>query len=237
MWINEFLELMTESTISLGAIDRAYELKDQNLPGKLYKFRAVNDYSISNFENDTVWLCSADKYNDPYECATTWSVQDVMRLHTRTNIDQILDSADLEKYLLPLELEVVRESDDPMVEITKFLIGRDQDITPEKRDEIIAIFSDVSNSLSSKNIPRMTQQTQRGMKICSFSSRLDSVVMWGHYADSHTGFSVEYDVTAWPRNDIRRRILHPVIRLDQIPPTGNVGEELQQSLRRYCCHP
>lgn len=211
MWIDEFLRLMTDSTITLDAIDRAYDLKDRNLPSKLYKFRAVNEYSISNFESNTVWLCSAAKYNDPYECATTWSTQNVMRQQTKSNIDQILKDVKLEKHLSPAELDTVRTSDDPMRELASFLIGRHEGISPEKRDEMIAVLFDVTNDISSQNIPRMNQLMQRGMKLCSFSSRLDSIVMWGHYADSHTGFAMEYDVTAWPVGDIRRRILHPVI--------------------------
>lgn len=97
------------------------------------------------------------------------------------------------------------------MEVTKFLIGRHEDISPAKRDKMIAALFDLSNCISSANIPRMNSLIQRGMKICSFSSRLDSVVMWGHYANSHSGFVMEYDVTTWPPGDIRRRMLHPVI--------------------------
>lgn len=211
MWIDEFLRLMTDSTITLTAIDRAYVLKDRNLPSKLYKFRAVNDHSISNFENDTVWLCSADKYNDPYECATTWSVQDVLREHTKSNIDQILGHVRLEEHLSPAELDIVYTADDPMREVTRLLVGKHEGVSPEKRDKMISALIDVSNNISAENIPRMNRLMQRGTKICSFSSRLDSIVMWGHYANSHTGFAMEYDVTTWPHGDIRRRMLHPVI--------------------------
>lgn len=211
MWIEEFLRLMTDSTITLDAIDRAYALKDRNLPSKLYKFRAINDFSVSNFENDTVWLCAADKFNDPYECATTWSVQDVLREHTKSDINNLIAHAKLEENLSPAELAIVHAADDPMMELTKLLIGRHEDISPEKRDEMITALFDVSNRISADNIPRMNCLIQRGMKICSFSSRLDSVVMWGHYANSHSGFVMEYDVTSWPPGDIRRRILHPVI--------------------------
>ncbi|HXU93708.1 MAG TPA: DUF2971 domain-containing protein [Gallionella sp.] len=211
MWIDEFLTLMSSSTITLDAIERAYELKDKNLPNKLYKFRAINSNSISNFENDTVWLCSADKYNDPYECATTWSTQDVLRQHSKSNIDQLLGHASLEKHLSPMEIDAIKASDDPLVELTKCSIGKHKDISPEKQDELIAALLKTSNDIASENISRMNEFIQQGTKICSFSSRLDSVVMWGHYANSHTGFALEYDITTWPRADIRRRILHPVI--------------------------
>jgi len=211
MWIDEFLELMSGSTISHSAIDMVYALKNRNLSSKLYKFRAVNDYAISNLETDTVWVCSADKYNDPYECATTWCTIDLLRETTKANLDKICEQAELEKHLSPVQLDIVRASHDPMREIATLLIGKEEQISEEDKQKMLSVLFDVSDSISQQSITQMNEFVQRGMKICSFSSRVDSVVMWGHYADSHTGFAIEYDVTTWPMHDIHRRILHPVI--------------------------
>lgn len=49
------------------------------------------------------------------------------------------------------------------------------------------------------------------MKACSFSARNDSTVMWGHYANSHSGFCLEYDLSKWPLGGPHRRMLYPVI--------------------------
>lgn len=57
---------------------------------------------------------------------------------------------------------------------------------------------------------------QKSMKLCSFSSRNDSIVMWGHYASSHTGFCIEYDISKLPKDDIRRIILYPVIYSERL---------------------
>lgn len=211
MWIDEFLKLMTDSTIPQGVIDIAYELKDRNLPDKLYKFRTIGDYAISNLESDTVWLCSADKYNDPYECATTWSTEEVMRQNTKINIDKIIGQVNLGKHLSAIEIDAVRTSSDPMRDLSRILIGKHEDISEVKKEEMISVLIDVSNDISRQNIPRMNEFAQRGMKICSFSARVDSVVMWGHYASSHTGFAIEYDVTSWSSGNIQRRVLYPVI--------------------------
>ena len=32
------------------------------------------------------------------------------------------------------------------------------------------------------------------LRISCFSSRLDSIVMWSHYASNHTGYCVEYNL-------------------------------------------
>src|SRR5690625_7651294 len=52
---------------------------------------------------------------------------------------------------------------------------------------------------------------QKDIKICSFSTRVDSLLMWGHYADSHQGICVEYDVKEIIRNKQIPHSLFPVI--------------------------
>lgn len=88
-WIEEFVSIMSGATITLDQIDRAHRLKNQYLPDKLYKFRPVNEYSLDNFRGNSVWVCSADKYNDPYECATKINYEELSRAGTRSNFEKI----------------------------------------------------------------------------------------------------------------------------------------------------
>lgn len=211
MWVDDFLALMSGSKITLADIDRAYALKNRHLPEKLYKFREVNDYSIDNLTSDTIWLCSADKYNDPYECATTWCVSELLREAGKKNLVTIIEQTGLEEHLSLAELADVRASHDPIREITRVLLAKEAGISEEQRPKMLEVLLQSAEHISKDSISRMNEFVQRGMKICSFSARVDSVVMWGHYAKSHTGFAMEYDVSGWPQDDIRRRILHPVV--------------------------
>lgn len=211
MWIDEFRKLMAESTVTPGSIHNAHELKDKNLPSKIYKFRKINNYAISNFKDDTVWFCSADKYNDPYECTATCNIEEVARQFTKFNIDKIFDQTDLEKHLSVIEINTIKTSSDPMRELSKLLIGKHEGIPDGEKEKIISELSTLERDLLQQIFIRWNQFAQAGMKICSFSSRVDSTVMWGHYADSHKGFAIEYDITNWPLGDIRRRKLYPVI--------------------------
>jgi hypothetical protein len=52
---------------------------------------------------------------------------------------------------------------------------------------------------------------RKDTKVCSFSSRHDHLLMWGHYAKDHTGFCIEYDLEPLPAHDPIRRNLYPVI--------------------------
>jgi len=48
-------------------IDAAMSIKQQNIPQKLFKYRMLNDFSVANLKNDTVWCSNADDFNDPYD--------------------------------------------------------------------------------------------------------------------------------------------------------------------------
>ncbi|MBS0588974.1 MAG: DUF2971 domain-containing protein [Proteobacteria bacterium] len=211
MWIDEFLKLMAGSTVTPDTINAAYELKEKNFPSKIYKFRAINDHAISNFKNDTVWLCSADKFNDPYECAAKCDTEEVTRQFSKNNLDEWFSQTDFEKNLSSIEVAAVKASSDPMKELSKILIGTHEGISGEEKEKIISELSAIERKLSLEIFSRFNRSMQRRVKICSFSSRVDSVVMWGHYADSHKGFAIEYDVTNWPQGDLHRQILYPVI--------------------------
>jgi hypothetical protein len=38
------------------------------MPSRIYNYRCISSYSLHNLETDTVWLCSPDAYNAPYDC-------------------------------------------------------------------------------------------------------------------------------------------------------------------------
>ncbi|MBD8571242.1 DUF2971 domain-containing protein [Pseudomonas syringae] len=48
-------------------------------------------------------------------------------------------------------------------------------------------------------------------KICSLSERIDSILMWSHYAVDHKGFAMEYDFHELSRRDNLVRSLWPVL--------------------------
>ena len=43
------------------------QIKYQNRPKSIFKYRCNNEKSRYNLENDFVWVCSPTSYNDPYD--------------------------------------------------------------------------------------------------------------------------------------------------------------------------
>lgn len=49
-----------------------------------------------------------------------------------------------------------------------------------------------------------------GTYVACFSTKVDSVLMWSHYAASSSGICIEYDFNHWMGSDIHRKFLFPV---------------------------
>jgi len=228
MWKDEFVSIMSGATISLEDIERAITLKDEHLPPKIYKFRTVNECAISNLSSDTVWVCSADKYNDPYECCTTLNFEAIHRTIQNHHFDELLSRNNLGSQLSQDEISKIRDANDPVRALSYALLKKDESIPQEKHEKIVEALIDAQFKVSSENYQYFSQRAQWGMKICSFSERVGSVVMWGHYANNHQGFCLEYDVEAWPPGEVRRRILYPVIYSAQL---FDATKHILQSMR------
>jgi hypothetical protein len=71
--------------------------------------------------------------------------------------------------------------------------------TSEKLEEVITKYcGNISDSdkmeKKRKFIEKYFGETLKTLYIASFSEVFDSMLMWGHYADSHKGFVLEYDI-------------------------------------------
>lgn len=211
-WKTEFLRLFGSRTVNLPNLELAMQLKDQNLPKKLFKFRGINKFSLENLRTDTVWLCSANRYNDPYDSASTWSGDIVFREIAKQRFGEVLDSIDAHSLLQPAEIEAVKNSSDPSLELNRILLAKITDQNSEESTRLLKELTEIRRGvIESKLITQLSDKVQSSIKVCSFSEAVDSILMWGHYASSHTGFALGYDIGALQTDDLRRRLLHPVI--------------------------
>lgn len=208
-WVDEFLNLMSGATIDVQQIMRAHAIKNDNLPFKLYKYRPVNEYSLNNFKTDTVWVCSTDKYNDPYECAFTLNFDLISRENIKKKFDELI-SGPIAEILSNDELTGLQNSEAPMKDIVMAVLRHEKKIPPEKYNRIVSDLLGAAEKVNSNILSKIVSYAQQSTKVCSFSSRSDSVVMWGHYANGHAGFCLEYDLTRLSQDDVRRRALWPV---------------------------
>lgn len=79
------------------------------------------------------------------------------------------------------------------------------------RERIAAYIDEKNGRFRTELQTSLNSLTRYGYKLCSLSSRIDSTLMWSHYAKDHTGFAMEYDFKSLPETDIVYRYLWPVI--------------------------
>ena len=48
--------------------------------GKLYKYRAVNKFSLSNLENGTMYCSSPKEFNDPFDCKLAIRIEPLFKI-------------------------------------------------------------------------------------------------------------------------------------------------------------
>jgi hypothetical protein len=205
MWIQEFLNCLKTSTLKHPKEKEAFAIKEQHLPTCIYKYRQNSNYSRENLRTDTVWLASPESYNDPYDCAFKLLDEPVTAALEKGVIDQL-------RPIFPPELiERAKNSLHPfdtIAELSTDLGAGDYGMTRQQVTEFL--------SRSHEHIVKFLRQLQKRTKICSFSARNDSILMWSHYADNHRGFCIEYKLEGLEPSHPFRRKLYPVIYSDDL---------------------
>lgn len=198
-------------------VEAAIQLKKQHIPKSLYKYRSVNDYSLSNLKEDSAWCTHAANFNDPYDSSLCFDFSsDFMNSFLLKAIEnQARGEGD--NFFTEENMNILSTSVDPLNAMIELAANHeDSSVTPDMVDKLYR----VCKEFSEKNIIDMNNRfnaaIKQGYKICSFSQRMDSMLMWSHYSANHSGFAIEYDFSVLPVTDIRSRCMWPVLYSDEL---------------------
>lgn len=214
-WIHDFLNCLISPKSSELRISQALEIKNQNLPACLYKYREINEYSLRNLENNTVWLSSPQNQNDLFDSSFHVSGDAINIASSNQTVEKALAKPDLKRILSTEEIAKIKQSPHSIMELSKILLEKAHPGEETKNRKALELAELAPKAMMTEIIRQLIQQQQKNMRVCSFSSVFDSNKMWGHYSKSHTGFCLEYDFSSLDKNDIRRTLLYPVIYRDQ----------------------
>jgi hypothetical protein len=213
MWLQEFVQCLEGSKAKQSRIEDAIAIKGRNLPKRIYKYRALSDYSRQNLETDTVWLCSPDAYNDPYDCAYKLLHQPVVVALKRRLVDAFVKSYAVQDVITQKQIEDAKASPEPLGHITEIILQSAKfNGNPKRMEEFCSLTTPklVNDLLSAIKLWRKL------IRVCSFSAVKDSLLMWSHYADKHQGFCMEYEIEALAPDHPLCRALYPVIYTDHL---------------------
>lgn len=171
-----------------------------NIPSKLYKYRTPEKRNFDAFRNDQLWGGSILSFNDSLEC---------LPYYDRDKVNDEIDQEFSPEIIIPI-VEQINSGSMPE-SFTKLLSKEYLDNLKEKLS-LITSPKDIENNLAiSKNqiIPQLKKivdeleiaffegilENAIKYKIACLSETNSSSLMWGHYANNHRGFCLEYDIS------------------------------------------
>lgn len=180
------------------------------LPSSLFRFRPCGDLQIEAFEKDEIYAVTADKFNDPYDTLPWFDIARVVNW-----LEAISSPGALEQ----LQSFLAAGNDFPD-EFKKMLPGTYWDeikrgllAAPDIKDldrELLASKQQALSQLTTLS-PIIAQYAKRFSTYACFCEDVQSILMWGHYADSQKGFALEYDFRPTLLNPLPNVAICPVI--------------------------
>jgi Protein of unknown function (DUF2971). len=170
----------------------------------LYRYVKLADYSIDDIINNRISLSAISEFNDLFD--STYSPYESIE----TRDKQIEEKKD------KLKTIVYNNGLDGL-------------------SEFINSYSDIQKEISDFNA-KMGYRALNGVGVyvCCFSTSINSVLMWSHYADSNKGICISYDFNQLPKECFLRNVLFP-LKYSNTPPIINDISENVDALPLNIC--
>jgi hypothetical protein len=240
MWERTFVDCLEKHAVAHPRIDEALAIKQQNLPKRIYKYRQICPNHLKSLDNNTVWLSSPERYNDPYDCWLTLPDGFAAALIAARVFDELVKVYDLQNVLPPDQIENAKKSHEPLKAIIALLPESISSAKVGNPKELAESYSTRLKDWAENLVVSRVREWRGMMELCSFSEVNDSLLMWSHYADQHKGFCVEYDLEILSEDHPFRKDLYPVVyskRLyDLTPYVEQLVMEDRQNLNHFYPH-
>ena len=198
-----FKQLLDETIVPEGMIDveqfnrfeRLNEYVNAIIPKKLFRYRECSEIQFDAFCSDKIFAVNAQLFNDPYDC--------LIRYDKQYLYDSIKQGASKE-FIRKIRDDL--KSGEPFPEYVASLYGEERTIilknlimnaTDEEIEKSAQNFEITKDEFFNQieNVFHYAESFLRqGIFIACFSETVKSVTMWSHYANSHKGFVLEYDL-------------------------------------------
>jgi Protein of unknown function (DUF2971). len=180
-------------------------LRTHSIPQKLYRFKSVDEKSLDALKKDQCYVSPPQLFNDPFDSIFLLKQDKFMKLfdnYTPKELAIIFKIWIFDKNISKLYEKMIGKK---AVESIRTMINK----TDEKF--LDTLDSNLKNYLLDiiNNIGGML----RNYCIACFCGKLNSTLMWSHYANNHKGFALEYDLSNYKfYNDDNFSIsIYPVI--------------------------
>ena len=186
------------------------EAISEMLPSSLFRYRPCSDLQIEAFEKDEIYAVTADKFNDPYDTLPWFNLDGIIQL-----VNTFFQSESLEQ----LKSFLAAGNDFP----DEFKKMFPESYWKDVRAGIIAIpdYVEIKEEIAVRKQQGLAQFSSLCPVIADFAKRfstyacfcedVQSILMWGHYAESQKGFALEYDFRQTLQTPLPHVLICPVI--------------------------
>lgn len=193
-----------------------YKLANSRIPNSLLKFYSPEEYNFIDIESQLLWLSAPTTFNDPFDCKIAFNRDEYTKYFIINYILNEIKTPHLDsRYHFTKEdlHKIYKTKDTSCIDhhgynTHTYCINSVLYLILEEKNKIfrnkIYNIIDKNNSKIQASLKSQAMSDKRIACFCAGDYDLDTSkqnLMWAHYAKSHTGFCVEYDVDL-----IKRRI-------------------------------
>lgn len=132
-------------------------IEQNQFPRYTYKYRPINQFTESIFNNSEIWFSTPIQFNDPFDC-------------------QLISE---NKFSRKMIQDFLRKN---IPNINR------QDLRKE------SIYYDKNPSIFKKIVTDAIEKRALNSGISCFAGSNDNILMWSHYANSHNGICIKFDI-------------------------------------------
>lgn len=188
--------------------EEAIPLKLDNFPSSFFKFRTLSKRTIDTIELGYVWLADIGSLNDPFECSIQFDNDECLRLYYGSDKFHKLFTKITGQSLTEDEIQILSSSEIPFLQYSKICKARKIPFNLSQEEQLLKVQGRWSE---------IVEETNRSLRICSFSLNNYSLLLWSHYANEHKGIALEYEFLDV---DNVRPFIQPIVYSDKVYKIG-----------------
>ncbi|MEJ9160133.1 hypothetical protein, partial [Paenibacillus graminis] len=179
MWIEDYIKLQFPFDPGEMRIEEAVQLKHENIPPALYRYRSFNDYSIRNLVNDQERLSYPIEFNDPYDTALQVNYDFLAKeLFVQKNMKDMFNGLREGGVEISLEKEnEIQNSANPFYSLAKLVAKFDKQLEGTE-EEFAKTMTEFCLEQTKLLFSRFKDSIQTGYLVTCLSEVNDSILMW-----------------------------------------------------------
>ena len=195
--IKEICSLNSDYNLSSVEMDSMAAIKKNNLPSSFFKFYAPTIENVSDIQNKLLWLSPPSYFNDPFDCSIAYNIQDFRKYYLEHSFDKFPLFSSKERDAIRASYYDSQKPSSYLewfdVIISHILSKKTKKVQYEYKKEL---YYSLQQKVDAKLL--FLRENFRIACFSTFSLEEDyfknSPLMWSHYALSHKGFCVEYNL-------------------------------------------